>query len=219
MFNRTKSDRRESAPRNAGRRRLIIAAVVAVAASFTPPVVGRALAQDHGAGVFIQNLGDRAIKTFSDKANKAHAKEKFRALLLEGFDVPYIGRWVLGRYWNLATDPQRQEYMTLFEKMIVDAYAGRFAEYSGETFKITNVRPEGDSDHFVTTQIVRPSGPPVNVEWRVRKNGPAAYKIIDVVVEGVSMGVTQRSEFASVIQSAGGQFDGLLKALRSKVAG
>lgn len=200
-----------------GRRAIMKAvAAVAVAAAF-PLVAGPVLAQDAGAGAFIQNLGNRAIKTFSDKANAPKAKEKFHALLVEGFDVPYIARWVLGRYWNVANDAQRQEYLGLFERMIVDAYAGRFAEYSGETFKIIGTRPEGDADSSVTTQIVRPSGPPVNVDWRVRKTG-GAYKIIDVSVEGVSMGVTQRSEFASVIQTNGGQFDGLLKALRAKVS-
>lgn len=202
--------------RNQIGRRAIVKAVAAVAVAAVFPLAARsALAQD--AGAFIQNLGDRAIKTFSDKANKAKAKEKFHTLLVEGFDVPYIARWVLGRYWNIANDAQRQEYLALFERMIVDAYAGRFAEYSGETFKITGTRPEGDADSSVTTQIVRPSGPPVNVDWRVRKAG-ATYKIIDVSVEGVSMGVTQRSEFASVIQSNGGQFDGLLKVLRAKVS-
>lgn len=208
MFDRIKTDRRF----------LLTAIAAFAAASSLPAAVRPASAQDAGAAAFIQNLGDRAIKTFSDKADKARAKEKFRTLLLDGFDVPYIGRWVLGRYWNVATDAQKQEYLGLFEKMIVDAYAGRFAEYSGETFKIIGVRPEGEGDNAVTTQIVRPSGPPVNVDWRVRKTG-AAYKIIDVVVEGVSMGVTQRSEFASVIQTNGGQFDGLLKALRTKVSG
>ena len=208
MFDRIKTDRRF----------LLTAIAAFAAASSLPAAVRPASAQDAGAAAFIQNLGDRAIKTFSDKADKARAKEKFRTLLLDGFDVPYIGRWVLGRYWNVATDAQKQEYLGLFEKMIVDAYAGRFAEYSGETFKIIGVRPEGEGDNAVTTQIVRPSGPPVNVDWRVRKMG-AAYKIIDVVVEGVSMGVTQRSEFASVIQTNGGQFDGLLKALRTKVSG
>lgn len=213
MFDRTLIGRRAILQTVAG----FAAAGFATAA--TLPLIARpAFAQDPGASAFIQNLGNRAIKTFSDKGTKANAKEKFRALLVEGFDIPYIGRWVLGRYWNVANEAQRQEYMGLFERMIVDAYAGRFAEYSGETFKITGTRPEGDADSTVTTQIVRPSGPPINVDWRVRKNG-AAYKIIDVAVEGVSMGVTQRSEFASVIQTNGGQFDGLLKVLRAKVAG
>ena len=208
MFDRIKTERRS----------LLAAVAVFAAASALPAAIRPAQAQDAGAAAFIQKLGDRAIQTFSDKADKARAKEKFRTLLVEGFDVPYIGRWVLGRHWNVATEPQKQEYLGLFEKMIVDAYAGRFAEYSGETFKISGTRSEGEGDSSVTTQIVRPSGPPVNVDWRVRKAG-ATYKIIDVVVEGVSMGVTQRSEFASVIQSSGGQFDGLLKALRSKVSG
>lgn len=213
MFDRTLIGRRAILQTVAG------FAAVGFATAATFPVIARpALAQDPGASAFIQKLGDRAIKTFSDKAAKAGAKEKFRALLVEGFDIPYIARWVLGRYWNVANDAQRQEYMGLFERMIVDAYAGRFAEYSGETFKITGARPEGEADSTVSTQIVRPSGPPINVDWRVRKNG-ATYKIIDVAVEGVSMGVTQRSEFASVIQTNGGQFDGLLKVLRAKVAG
>ena len=140
----------------------------------------------------------------------------FRTLLYAGFDVPYIGRWVLGRYWNSANDAQRTEYQKLFEQLIVNTYAERFVEYSGETFKITGINPAGEADSMVTTQIVRPNGPPVNVSWRVRKSG-ADYKIIDVVVENVSMGVTQRQEFASVIEQNGGRVDGLIQALRQKV--
>lgn len=171
---------------------------------------------DAGAGAFIQSLGNEAIATFSDKSvPRDQAVQKFRTLLYRGFDVPYIGRFVLGRFWNQATPPQQEEYQKLFEKMIVSTYADRFIEYSGETFKITGSRPEGDTDAVVTTQIVRPNGPPVNVDWRVRKRD-SGFKIIDVIVEGVSMSVTQRSEFASVISSSGGQIEGLLRAMRQK---
>jgi len=174
---------------------------------------------DKGAAAFIEKLGNEAINAFSDKGTpRAQATSRFRDLLYQGFDVPYIGRWVLGRYWNQATPEQQQEYLQLFERMIVNTYADRFVEYSGETFRITGSRPEGESDTMVTTQIVRPSGgPPVAVDWRVRKRDNG-YKIIDVVVEGVSMGVTQRQEFASVIQSNGGRIEGLLQALRQRTA-
>ena len=100
---------------------------------------------------------------------------------------------------------------------MVETYANRFVDYAGETFKITGATPAGDSDTMVSTQVVRPSGPPVNVEWRVRSRD-GSHKIIDVVVEGVSMGVTQRSEFASVIQSNGGRIAGLIDALRQRVS-
>ncbi|PWC33600.1 ABC transporter substrate-binding protein [Azospirillum sp. TSO35-2] len=195
------------------------AALLAVSGWAGHTFISPAAAQgaDQGASAFIQKLGNDAIATFSDKSlSRPQATERFRVLLNAGFDVPYIGRWVLGRYWNSATEPQRAEYQKLFEQMIVNTYAERFVEYSGETFKITGTAPAGEADSMVTTQIVRPSGPPVNVSWRVRKT-PTGFKIIDVVVENVSMGVTQRQEFASVVEQNGGRVDALIQALRQKV--
>jgi len=202
-------------------RRLFVAcaALLAVSSWAGRPLLSPAFAQsaDAGAAAFIQKLGNDAIATFSDKAKpRQQALDQFRTLLYKGFDVPYIGRWVLGRYWNEATEAEQAEYQKLFEQLIVTTYAERFIEYSGETFRIAGSAPEGETDTMVTTQIVRPNGPPINVAWRVRKKG-ADYKIIDMVVENVSMGVTQRQEFASVIQQNGGKVAGLLQALRQKV--
>ncbi len=194
---------------------LVCAALLAVSSWVARPA--SAQTADPGAVSFIQTLGNEAVATFSDKSlSRDQAVQRFRTLLYRGFDVPYIGRWVLGRYWNQATPQQHDEYQKLFERLIVKTYADRFVEYSGETFRITGSRPEGETDSMVTTQIVRPNGPPVNVDWRVRKRD-GQYKIIDVMVEGVSMGVTQRQEFASVIQQNGNRVDGLIQALRNKV--
>jgi len=202
-------------------RRLFVAcaALLAVSSWAGRPLLSPAFAQnaEPGASAFIQKLGNDAIATFSNKATpRQQALDHFKTLLYKGFDVPYIGRWVLGRYWNQATEAQQAEYQKLFEQLIVSTYAERFIEYSGETFRIAGSAPEGETDTMVTTQIVRPNGPPINVAWRVRKKD-AEYKIIDMVVENVSMGVTQRQEFASVVQQNGGKIDGLIQALRQKV--
>ncbi|MBP2293386.1 MlaC/ttg2D family ABC transporter substrate-binding protein [Azospirillum rugosum] len=198
------------------RRQFLAAATFFGAAVWTPAPVG-AQSGEAEARTFIQNLGDEAIRTFSDKTlPRQQAIQRFQALLHRGFDVPYIGRWVLGRFWNQATEQQQAEYQRLFERLIINTYAGRFLEYSGETFKVTGARSESGADSTVATQIVRPNGPPINLEWRVRHRD-GHPKIIDVVVEGVSMGVTQRQEFASVIQQNGGKVDGLIQALRQKV--
>ena len=197
------------------RRHLILSGALLAFGSWT---LHPAFAQsaDPGASAFIQKLGTEAINSFANKGQpKPQAMAKFKELLNNGFDVPYIGRWVLGRHWNQASPQQQQEYQALFEQLIVKTYAERFVEYSGETFKITGSRPEGDTDTMVTTQVIRPNGPPVAVDWRVRKRD-GGHKIIDVVVEGVSMGVTQRQEFSSVIQSNGGRIEGLIQALRQK---
>lgn len=194
---------------------LVCAALLAVSSWAVRPAAAQSV--DQGAYAFIQKLGDETVATFSNKSlSRDQAVQRFRSLLYQGFDVPYIGRWVLGRYWNSATPQQQAEYQKLFEQLIVKTYADRFVEYSGETFKISGVKPAGDSDSVVTTQILRPSGPPVNVEWRVRHRD-GTYKIIDVMVEGVSMGITQRQEFSSVISQNGGQVQGLIQALRQKV--
>ncbi|MFV3128045.1 MlaC/ttg2D family ABC transporter substrate-binding protein [Niveispirillum sp. KHB5.9] len=203
----------------AGTALLMLAGVAAIAAPTLAPAT--ALAQNvkgpQAAAGFVQSLGDKAIATLADpKVSKDQAKAVFRDLLNQNFDINTISRFVLGKYWNVASDAQKKEYQTLFEQMIVEVYAERFSQYAGEKFKVGSGQASGENDAIVASQVLRPGGqPPVNVSWRVRsKDG--SYKIIDVIVENVSMSVTQRSEFASLIESNGGRFEALLNALRER---
>ena len=93
-------------------------------------------------------------------------------------------------------------------------YTRRLGGYSGQVFKITKAEPMGKIDALVVTEIGRPSGPPLVAGWRDR-GGAGVYKILDVIVQGVSMLATQRSEFASVVRSQG--LDGLIEVLRVQV--
>ena len=98
--------------------------------------------------------------------------------------------------------------------MVVKVYSDRFKEYKGQKFEVRGARPEGEKDVIVTSFILPEGGPEVQVDWRVRsKNG--RFQVIDVIVEGVSMSVTQRSDFASVIQRGGGNVDVLLAHLQT----
>ncbi len=208
------------------RRTLLTSAAIALMAGFgaaivpaiaPQPAYAQATQAPQAAAGFVQSLGDKAIATLADpKISDDQSKEIFRQLLNENFDVNTIGRFVLGRYWNSANEAQRKEYMELFERMIVEVYAERFSQYAGESFKVAGAQPAGERDAVVSSQVLRPSGPPVNVAWRVRsKDG--GFKIVDVVVENVSMSQTQRSEFASVIENNGGRFQALLDALRQRI--
>jgi phospholipid transport system substrate-binding protein len=134
----------------------------------------------------------------------------------EGFDIPTISRFVLGGYWRTASEAQRQDFIALFEAYVIRAYALRFNDYAGEQLKVTAARAEDGDSSMVQSIVTRPGGaPPIKVDWRVNKTDKG-FKITDVVVEGVSMAVTQRQEFASVIQRNGGQIDALLKLLRER---
>jgi phospholipid transport system substrate-binding protein len=163
----------------------------------------------------ITSLGNQALEVLGNNVDPKLRVARFRQLFSEDFDVPGIARFVLGRYWRVATEPQQQEFVKLFADYIALAYSNRLAEYSGETLRVTGSRPAPDGS-VVSSEIVRPNGaPPAKVDWVLTPHD-GAYKISDVVVEGVSMAVTQRSEFASVIQRNGGQVQGLITALRQK---
>ena len=166
----------------------------------------------------VSSLGSRALEVLGKGTSESQRVARFRELLREDFDIPGIARFVLGRYWNTASEEERREFVKLFEEYVAQAYATRLAEYAGEKFKVTGSRPEGDGA-IVSSQILRPAGSaPIKVDWRLTgRNG--IYKISDVAVDGISMAVTQRSEFASVIQHNGGQLQGLITMMREKTGG
>lgn len=174
-----------------------------------------AMAQKTGPEVFIGKMTSHAIDFLANpELSFEQRKVQFRTLLRRDFDLRTIGRFVLGRYWNQATPAQQKEYLKLFEERVVNIYSNRFKEYDGQKIEVRGSRPEGD-DTLVTTFIVSDSSKPIQIDWRVRNKG-GAYKIVDVVVEGVSMSMTQRSDYASVIQTGGGDIEFLLTSLREK---
>jgi phospholipid transport system substrate-binding protein len=177
----------------------------------------KAAAPSDAAG-FISDLLNKALKALDNKQLSDEERNKtFRELLDRDFDMPRISRFVLGPYWREASDQEKQQFQKLFEDYVVRSYASRFSEYSGEQVKVTGSRPESETSTLVQSQVVRQNGPPAKVDWRVRKDNND-FKIVDVDVEGVSMVLTQREEFSSVIQRSGGTVAGLNKELQQKLA-
>jgi phospholipid transport system substrate-binding protein len=182
-------------------------------------VAGPAGADDanSAASAFMQSLGSEAIAELTNPDVPQPEREaRFRTLLDQHFDVPAIAKFTLGRYWRTATDEQRAEFSKLFEDFIVQSYSTRFSEYHGESFQVAGSTTDQTGITVVHSKIDMPSSEDVRVDWHLRPRD-ASFAIVDIVVEGVSMAVTQRSEFASVIQSRGG-VAGLLDALRAKNA-
>lgn len=201
------------------RRTILVSLIVLVLAVWGSPLAANAASgTDDPAQKFIESLAQEAVQALTaEGATRAQRVERFRSLLNENFDVPVIGRWVLGRYWRAATDAEKEEYLDLFEDYVVITYVERFDQYSGEVIKVTKSVSDPGKDSLVFSEIHRPSGgEPIRVDWRVRSKSDI-YKIIDVYVEGISMSQSQRKEFTSVIRSNGGKVAGLLEVLRDKI--
>ena len=193
------------------RRPFLIGAVLALAVALTS---ARAIAA--GADDFVRAAGAKTFQSLAEDMTDEQRQDRFREILTETFDLPTIARFTLGRYWRIASKKQREEYVKLFEEFIVLAYSHRFKDLSGRTFTVNQSRKLNARDQLVLSEIeVEKGKPPVRVNWRVRLRDKS-YRVIDVVVEGVSMSVTQRDEFAAVIRRSGGKIEGLLDALRRK---
>lgn len=199
--------------------RLLLLPVIALTLAFAAPRA-KALDASDPSGL-VNNLVSQAIANIKDQqAAQADREAKFRALLEAGFDIPRISRFVLGRYWNAATDDQRQHFAGLFEEWVVRTYSSRFKDYSGQSIRVTGERPESETSTVVISQFTGPNGaPPAKIEWHVRKQSDGGFKVIDVSVEGISMALTERDEIAAVADRHGGTAQGLNDALEASLAG
>lgn len=172
---------------------------------------------EQGALDFVKATAEKGL-TFLSRPNSTEAEKtaEFKKLLNNSFDMDSIARFSLGRYWNTANAAQQKEYTALFKKMVVNVYTQRFGDYKGQKFEVKSARPVGNGDVLVMSQIIPTDGSDsIQVDWRVR-NKAGTFKIVDVLVAGVSMSVTQRSDFSSVIQRGGGTIDVLINHLKQK---
>jgi phospholipid transport system substrate-binding protein len=161
---------------------------------------------------FIRILGGQGLEVIGSAATLSQKAIYFRQMLRQDFDLPDMCRFVLGPYWRVASHRQRREFRGFFEEHLLHFYGERFAQYGGESFRVTGTRID-PAGLIVTSQIIRSLGPPIGVDWRLSiRDG--LYKVSDVVVDGVSMASTQRSEVSAIIQRNGGQLAGLLTTIR-----
>lgn len=167
------------------------------------------------ARAFIETLSNDAIRVLEDENLDDTAREKaFRALLSANFDVPYIARFTLGRNARTATKSEVNAYNSLFDDYVIRAYSTRLTDYAGEEIRVRNAKAAGTKDILVLTEIKSPgSGQTFVAEWRVRPRGPV-FRVIDIKIEGISMVITQREEFSSIIKRKG--MTGLIKTLEDR---
>ncbi len=199
-------------------RRTFLQAIFAVLLMAALPGTVRAQSPDD-AQRFIEALAQRAITAVADKQlSQSERDDRFRALFVSAFDIPEIGRFVLSRYWRIATVEQQHKFLSLFEDITVLTWAKRFRDYNGERLETSGAAKEGDRNWLVDSRIVKPQGgPPNRVQWRLRQEDDGTFRVVDIVAEGVSMAITLRSDYVGAMQANDGRMDGLLSAMRTKL--
>ena len=199
-------------------RSLFAAMVLIVGSLYGSP--SRASGVEIEAQKFVEAMADEAVRSLTDPAvPRPERVDRFRSIFRAHFAIEEIGKWILARHWNTATEDERQEYLALLVDLLVASYVDRFAGYTGEKLKVTRVLADTSERASVFSEMVRPqSEDAVHVNWVVSKKY-GDFKIVDVVVEGTSVGQTLRSDYGSIIRQKDGKLSGLLSVMREKTAG
>ena len=205
------------------RRFLLITVVVLISGGILP---ANAAVTDTDPTAFINNLG-KQLRVVSACTSREQKLAGFRELFREDFDIPGLSRFVLGRFWQIFTPSEQQEFLGLFENLVVLTYSERLLEYAdgGSGLRVLSSRPELDAV-IVSSELTHETGSwaghgpmphPIRVDWRLSTRD-GTYKISDVVIDGLSMAANGRSQMEGVVQRNGGRAQVILVVMRQQIA-
>ena len=197
---------------------------IALIASFAGALLlaaggARAQAATQAPDALIKQVSTEVLEAVkADKSIKAGDLQKIIALVDQKV-MPYVDfqrmtASAVGRYWRQATPEQQKRLVTEFRNMLVRTYSNSISAYQGQTLKVLPSRGKQDPEQTtVRTQFVRAGGQPLPIDFTMhQKDG--TWKVYDIVVEGVSLVMTYRSEFDAVVKQEG--IDGLIRRLAQK---
>ena len=173
-------------------------------------------ASPQGAGEFVNMLSGRVAAIWALKIENLPETEGavLRDLIGVGFDLDVTSQFFLGKFWGRAKAEQRAEFKDLFAKYLINTYASQFKRYRIGTLTVIESNRIAGGDFLVQTNIDRATDT-ANIVWRVRA-WDSEYRIIDILIDGISLALTHRREFASVIHR--GDLEKLLQILRKRAS-
>ena len=168
---------------------------------------------------FINSLSSQVAELNQNRSlDNTTRQQKFMKLVEVGFDLPWIAKFVVGRPWTNASPDQQKEYLSLFKNLVELTYSKRFIDYSQQKIIVSGHKMGKRKFIFVESQLADPKNPKanVNIVWRLLPKGNS-FKIVDVVIAGISMAITQRNEYSAVIKRNNGSFESLLAAMEVQI--
>ena len=197
------------------RHRLIPAlAVLALGFASVLPAAGARADDAAEARTIVQNIADQGL----DIVKRPEKSERYRAFLdlfKAKFDTDAIGRFVLGQYRRDIDPKQFERFSAVFQELVARTYTTQLGQYAGEQFKVRDARAD-NKRWVVETRVVPPGRSGIKLDW-ILGRGKSGLKVLDVRVDNLSMAITQRDEFASVLQQNAGNVDKLISFMQDKI--
>lgn len=180
--------------------------------------VAHAAVDAAGAEKFIRNMTDDGVEQIINaNVSKAEKQARFKKLFNDALDLDFIGKYVLGRYWRTATPQQKTDFIGTYRELNTKVWSERFDEFKGKNFEFKGTTPSNtEGQIFVNTIVPMEQGEPATVVWRVKQEGNT-FKVIDIIIEKVSLTMANRNEYTAYIKNNGGNIDSLINDLKAKL--
>lgn len=166
---------------------------------------------------FVKGVTKTGIEEIiNSNVSQAEKDKRFEKLFNQYLDLDFIGKFVLGRYWKTSTPHQRKDFIAAYRELNIKTWSKRFDEFKGKHFNFNGTSPSNSQNQiFVNTTVDMGEGAPAKVVWRV-KNTNGELKIVDIIIENVSLAITARNEYTAYIKKAPQGIDALIADLRKR---
>jgi phospholipid transport system substrate-binding protein len=175
-----------------------------------------ALAGDRGATEAVETFHGALLRAMKDgdKIGYQGRFDQLAPVIQSSFDMPFISRTVLGKYWETLTNEQRSRFVEAFTQQSIATYAANFDSYSGERFKMIPEKEVDGGRILVQSQLIKSDGGQVQLDYLLHRTG-SQWRIVNIIAEGVSDLALKRADYSAFLKSKG--FEALLKKLNEKV--
>ena len=164
--------------------------------------------------VFVKSTLNRATKVLSDDITKDQKIDELKKIAIDTVDIERIGFYTLGPVRKTLTEEQKKNYSKLFNEYFLTSFSNRLVEYSDPEIEIYDKKILSEKFAIVNSLLKgNNERPEVKIDWRIYTKDPENPKILDLIIEGLSLARTQKEEFSSILNSNDGNIDALFKVL------
>lgn len=164
---------------------------------------------------FVEYLSDSIISLVESDISPEQKHFKLEELLKNNASINTISRAALGVKWRLIDENAKREFSGAFTNYLVKKYGKQFDEFQGATMAVERSIDAGKRGILVSTRFIMPGTSPISVKWQVWKQKDA-MKLIDIIIENISMLTMEREEIKNRLVSNKGSLDALIAELRSR---
>ncbi|WP_304056115.1 HpnM family protein [Nitrosomonas communis] len=150
-----------------------------------------------------------------DKLGYHGRLELLTPVITRSHDIDTIIRSILGANWNKLDEEQQQKITETFRKLSIATYAERFNHYEGQRFEIIEQRSLPRDQVLVRSKFIQADSNPINFDYVLRQSKEEGWRIINILIDGVSDLALKRAEYNAVLKRDG--FPALIAMLEQKI--